>query len=221
MSGVVMLIRRLQRVVGSEGLKGLVGLVRANIRSEFVYWRFVCELAGCRHHISMAGQRWTDIVLERGNLQRLAQWRSLRPARSLPAWLWMDVERGLDFFYVAWCGGELVHICWVVRPGQATSVPGWQLAAGEVELRSAYTMPKFRGRGIWRLMLAFIIEDVRVVGDRSLYAHVAPHNRRSWGPLLQAGFRRVATVRVRKRWGRVYVVEEYQQGEIEGGMVSA
>lgn len=208
-------VRRLKVVVRTEGAKGLVGWIRENIRSEFIYWRFVCELATGRHGNPVSDQRWTETVLERDNLERLTQWRSLRPARSVPAWLWMHVERGLDLSYAAWCGRELAHICWVVRPGQSTSVPGWRLAAGEAELRSAYTFPEFRGRGLWKALVAFMVEDLRAAGYRRLYAHVAPENRASWEPLVRAGFHRVATVQLRKDWGRVRVVE-YSEKETVG-----
>lgn len=116
---------------------------------------------------------------------------------GLPLAFHLDRIREASRPYVALWDGELAHVSWVFMLGAYS--PDMALAPGEAEIRYSHTLPRFRGRGIYRAVIREIARDLEAEGIRRLYAHVVESNTSSLRAFLANGF----TVSLRLRTMRV------------------
>jgi ribosomal protein S18 acetylase RimI-like enzyme len=150
------------------------------------------------------------------SLGQLKVWRSERIGCDgwLPWECFLDSYAGLELVYTVWNGSELAHLCWVARQGQKTSLPRIQVPEGEAEVRGAYTFPRYRNRGLFRLALARLLNDLVREGVQRVFAHVRPENTPSMNAFCQLGFepRAVCEVVCRLGWRRVRFRDPQGQG---------
>ncbi|HEU5323575.1 MAG TPA: hypothetical protein VFX28_22410 [Methylomirabilota bacterium] len=98
--------------------------------------------------------------------------------------------------WVALWEGQLAHIAWIYDSGRRTRF--LRLRPGEAEVRDAFTLEPFRGRGLYPLTNAVMAAELARRGYQRVFGLVAAHGAAfRLGlelALMRVGFRRVATV---------------------------
>jgi ribosomal protein S18 acetylase RimI-like enzyme len=190
---------RLQSAIQQVRLRGLPGvhdLLRSNLWASTDCLRLRTDL---RERVcdGMCGS--DPVRVERGDLSTLNVWRRSQPQAELSGDFLADCTHGLRHFYLGYWNGELAHIVWLAGAGDATTVSSWRAQVGEVELRNALTLQRFRRKGIYRRVVRCALADLSARGIRTAYAHVEEHNHASLETLYGLGFRathRISLLRV-------------------------
>ncbi len=98
--------------------------------------------------------------------------------------------------FVAYWQGQPAHIAWLYDSALPNRLV--RLTAGEAELRYAYTLREFRGRGLYGATNAVMAAELSRRGYRRVYGIIVEHDRSfRLGlemALLRVGFRRVRTL---------------------------
>ncbi len=170
-------------------------MVQGNLVHHSRHVRLRCELGAWRPH-DLAPP--AGFVVRHGSREELIAIRRAA-RRPLPAEFYTDLVDRVTWFYLGRVDGEPAHITWIY--GADDAPPLITLGAGEVELRSVYTMAPYRARGLFGCALDVILADLRREGVRAAFAHVLEENTPSLRAFRSAGFETVGTVVVRKRLG--------------------
>lgn len=129
----------------------------------------------------------------------LARLREARRGISgLPNEFWRDEINEASLCSLMVVGGELASIIWVY-PAPATR-PLLVMESSDAELSATYTMPKFRGRGFHRALLAF--STAWQLSERSrLFMVAAGDNPASLKVIREVGYKEIAVIRRRSLFG--------------------
>jgi len=128
--------------------------------------------------------------LEMWDAERVRTWR--RDREGLPPDFFQDEIDGVQQCAVALVEGELAGLIWVYRSEDASRL--FRLRELEAELNHGHVRAEFRGRGLFREMLAFACRVLREQGCARVYAMVHADNRPSLQAFEGAGFRRARSV---------------------------
>jgi ribosomal protein S18 acetylase RimI-like enzyme len=120
-------------------------------------------------------------------LKRLRQ-----SAPMLSAEFYRDATSGAGWCLVALVDGQPAGIAWLYDQ----TVPGHflKMFAGDVELRSVYTRPEFRCRGVAKILIAKACQHLHDKGFKRVYAVVHESNEPSLKAFRASGFQKVAAV---------------------------
>ncbi len=108
---------------------------------------------------------------------------------------------GLSRFYLGLWEGEIAHILWVARSGEACSVSNLRLEPEDVEFRNVHTLERFRRRKIFGHVLRAALHDLKAEGVKNGFAHVDEHNVASLNGFQEAGFVPMERVVIRRVFG--------------------
>jgi GNAT superfamily N-acetyltransferase len=140
-------------------------------------------------------------------LERLRDAR--RGATSLPNEFWRDKINNASICSLLTVSGEPASIIWIY-PAPAKR-PLIILAPTDAELSATYTLPKFRGRGFHRALLAF--STGWQLRERSrLFMVAAGDNLPSLKVIPEAGYKEVAVIRRRSIFGPKFSAEGMKAG---------
>lgn len=94
------------------------------------------------------------------------------------------------FSYGAFCQGELAHISFLIpaerdRDRRPRLV---KLRPGEAEIGSCVTFPRFRGRGLYPLVIRTVAREAGALGYDEVFMITEQHNVASQQGILKAGF---------------------------------
>lgn len=94
--------------------------------------------------------------------------------------------------YGLFLGGRLAHLSWAVCGDDPSSrgVSLLDLRPGELEICHAYTLPEFRGRGLYPYAIRSLCNISRNQGHRVVYMITERANRSSQRGILKAGLRK-------------------------------
>ncbi len=107
---------------------------------------------------------------------------------------WRDEMSGASHCATLELDGELGGLVWAYE--YPATRPIIELAPGEAELSTSYTLEKFRGRGLYRALLYFATEWQLRVRPR-LFTIVASNNPTPMKAVDQVGFHEIGVIRRR------------------------
>ena len=140
-------------------------------------------------------------------LERLRAAR--RGASGLPNEFWRDKINGASVCSLMVVNGEPASIIWVY-PAPAKR-PLIVMESTDAELSATYTLPKFRGRGFHRALLAY--STIWQLRERSrLFMVAAGDNFASLKVIPEVGYKEVAVIRRRAILGAKFSAERMQSG---------
>ncbi len=97
-----------------------------------------------------------------------------------------------DTCYGAFWKGSLVHVSWVYSYSDGVI----QLKSSEVEISYCFTLPNYRGRGIYPVVLNKICEDLKRKGTSRVYLKILKGNEASIRGAEKASFRKCEISRI-------------------------
>jgi GNAT superfamily N-acetyltransferase len=193
---------------------GLASAVRGLIRYEGISSVLPTALNALKpldFHIFVIGRsdpirevrRSEDVEMYENAIERLRNAR--RGISGLPNEFWRDDINGASLCSMLVVNGEPASIIWVY-PAPAKR-PLIVMEAGDAELSATYTLPKFRGRGFHRALLAFttawqLREHLR------LFMVAAGDNPAPLKVIPEVGYREVAVIRRRSIFGPKFSAEK-------------
>jgi L-amino acid N-acyltransferase YncA len=170
-------IRKAGLVLARHGVRGLLRTLRTAARPHtYLVYRRDLALESADAAI--------DVIVRRGSLDVLRQWREDREAAASP--FLSDRTSGWTRFWWGWLNEEPVGIVW----STGTS-PLLRTGAGEVVIVDLYTNPAFRGRRIAPTLLLAACRDLRKEGFCAAYATIDVENVPSQRAFERSGFTRV------------------------------
>lgn len=136
-----------------------------------------------------------------GAVEELARLRRGLP--GLPADFFRDEIDGARGCVVAEIDGYLAGVAW----GYDESCQGHflRMGSGEVELRSVYSLPEFRRRGVARTIISEACRWFAQQGYQRMYAVIHANNVASQRAFEAAGFRKIAALRRPALFGPRYL----------------
>jgi len=161
---------------------GAFGFLRPN--------RFLVLARELGHDSGPCPQR-EELRLELWDAAALRAYRSSRT--GLPPELYQDEIDGVELCSVVRVGDQVAGFIWIYRPEDASRL--FRLREAEAELNNGYVLPAYRGRGIFKLAIAFACDWLRDQDYRTVYAMVHSTNVPSRSAFEAVSFRTVSTVR--------------------------
>jgi ribosomal protein S18 acetylase RimI-like enzyme len=137
-----------------------------------------------------------ELALELWPSARLKEWRRHRSGLSTE--FFQNEIDGVENCVVAREGDEIAGLIWIYYPGDKSRL--FQLRDGEAELNQGYVLPRYRGRGVFRKVIAFACDTLAKQGYRTAYAMVHSSNVPSLKAFEGAGFHRQGRVRHFLAW---------------------
>lgn len=104
-------------------------------------------------------------------------------------------------------GGEVIGDCWLgidFMPFPAQTVAGMLRKQGYAYTFKAYVNPRYRGLGIFPLLIDEQVKLLRIRGIKALFAAVSPDNTVSRQSGMNMGFKRIYTLHLLNIMGRDY-----------------
>lgn len=114
--------------------------------------------------------------------------------RDLPSEFYQDLGRPEARAFLAFDGAAPALIAWVMRGGSSGLAP---VAPDEGEVDQGHCLQSHRGRGLYAVVLASILEQLGGEGCRRVWMVVHDGNPPALKAAARAGFARIGTVR---RW---------------------
>ncbi len=111
----------------------------------------------------------------------------------------MHLHDEIANFFVAMKGEDILHITWCYSSGYHNRL--LSMHNGEVEIKRAYTLPGFRGRGLAPRTLFFIINYLKDHGIKRIFISVQGDNLPSIRAIEKTGFVIVKKIRFMKILG--------------------
>lgn len=183
-----------------RGAGGIVDILRRKLYWRQVSIRFVVDLQTW----SIEPRSTPGMVVREVTLDEL---RGLRtPDHALA--FYTDRTHGGRRCYVGFVDGEMASISWVFGAGDR--VRHMRLRSGEIMLDGAFTLARFRGRGLLSAVERAILDDARREGMRVAYTHVAVDNRASLRGVAKTGFRPAGVLT--RRWILGVPIRRYGRG---------
>ncbi len=119
--------------------------------------------------------------------------RSIRQDHpGLPIEFYCDEIHGFTKPYVAFINNDIAAIHWLAFPGENSRF----LIFGEndAELNYNTVLPKFRGKGVAKSLMAYIIQENNSNELRNIWGVVHIDNIPQWKPMIQLGFDPVSII---------------------------
>jgi lipid II:glycine glycyltransferase (peptidoglycan interpeptide bridge formation enzyme)/ribosomal protein S18 acetylase RimI-like enzyme len=116
-----------------------------------------------------------------------------RSRRGLPPEFYQDEIDGVELCSVVRVGEEVAGLIWIYRSEDASRL--FRLREVEAELNNGFVLPAYRGRGIFKISIAYACDWLREEGYRTAYAMVHSKNAPSKAAFEGVGFHTVAAVR--------------------------
>ena len=110
-----------------------------------------------------------------------------------------DIYDNVEEFYIAEKYGSLKHISWVYYSEHPNRL--LKLGPKDAEIKYCLTMPEFRGRGIYPLVLREIIRNNSQLGILNTYICVKDDNFSSIRGIEKAGYKFIKRIRLIKIMG--------------------
>jgi len=170
-----------QRGLGATLYWGAFGFLRPN--RFFVYTRKLADAA--------PRPPGADLRLELWDAAAMRAYRSSR--KGLPTELYQDEIDGVELCSVLRAGDEVAGLIWIYRPEDASRL--FRLREAEAELNNGVVLPAYRGRGLFKAVIAHACDWLRAQEYQTVYAMVHSTNGPSRAAFEAAGFHSVATVR--------------------------
>ncbi len=135
--------------------------------------------------------------------------RKLRvPATDLPVEFYRDEIDGIDGCFLASAGSRAAAIAWSYDHDKPAHF--LQMRPGEAEIRSVYSQPEFRGRGLAKSVIAMACDSLVRGGYHRIYAVIHFRNDASLRAFRSIGFTKVAELKRPPLFGPRYVTETGQ-----------
>ena len=101
-------------------------------------------------------------------------------------------EREFSDAWGVWIDGELAHVSWLIPHEHDALLPvrNLKLQPGEAEITHAITASRFRGRGIFPVVIGQLMDLARKQGLNKVYALTGVGNTSSQRAITKAGFSR-------------------------------
>ena len=138
------------------------------------------------------------IFPKKGELQQL---RNAREALNPPQWEFcLDIyDHVADFFVVENSDGIICHISWVYYKGDPNR--NLSLDSDEAEIKYSFTVPEYRGKGLYPETLLEIQTYLNKNGCRKVFICVNEKNHASIKGVQKAGFGFIKKIRLMKFMG--------------------
>ena len=194
-------MRRLRSAVAAlrqDGFSGAADLLRSNLYVSGACLRLRLDLVSLCATERPRAERLAEAG---GTLDYLVGCRDAWSGRRLPSDFFADRIYGLRRFHLGFCDGKLAGILWLAGRGEASTVSNSQPAAREVEVRNVCTLPLFRRRGLFRVVIVAALRAAREQGITVAYAHVDEPNDASMQAFLGVGFRPTHRLEIKRILG--------------------
>jgi ribosomal protein S18 acetylase RimI-like enzyme len=116
-----------------------------------------------------------------------------RSRSNLPPEFYQNEIDGVELCSVVQIGDEVAGFIWVYRPEDTSRL--FCLREAEFELNNGYVLPRFRGRGVFKVAIAAACEWQRSQGAQRALAMVHSSNAPSRSAFEAVGFRATALIR--------------------------
>ena len=131
--------------------------------------------------------KMTEISLE--DLHRM---RDDHP--GLPIEFYCDDIQGFSTPYVAFVNNKIAAISWLVFSGENKNSRFLIFGENDAELNYITVLPQFRGKGIAKSLMAYIIQANKYNGLRHFWIVVHIDNIPQWKPTINLGFDPVSII---------------------------
>lgn len=104
------------------------------------------------------------------------------------------VRLGVNQAYGVFIGDQLAHVSWMItKEIEPKTGDVIQLLTDEIEITACFTVPEFRGRGLYPRAIRHMMHAARQLGYRRVFMKVRPDNIGSIRGIIKAGLRRAGT----------------------------
>ncbi|MHB8754241.1 MAG: GNAT family N-acetyltransferase [Candidatus Acidiferrales bacterium] len=135
--------------------------------------------------------------------------KRLREANSeLPVEFFRDEVDNIQSCFLACVDERLAAIAWSYDHGK----PAYflRMSPGDAEIRSVFSLPEFRGRGLAKAVVAAASESLSREGYRRIYAVIHFRNEASQRAFQSAGFSKIAELNRPPIFGPRYITQTGQ-----------
>jgi len=112
---------------------------------------------------------------------------------DLPREFYYDKIHGVRTCYLTLCGDKLAYIHWVYLKGDYNRF--LRLGNNVAELNYNTTLPEFRGRGLMKKMLVYILKDLKRQEYKMVVGVVHGKNPPALKSVIRAGFKQLGTIK--------------------------
>ena len=183
--------------------EGLWPAIRAALGTllptHFEVWQLLCaNISGLNSNVS-----GTTILAGPPAVESLK--RSREAVSGLPVEFYRDEVDNIQSCFFACAGGRPAAIAWAydhTKPAHFL-----RMSPGDAEIRSVYSLPEFRGRGLAKTVIVAACESLTRGGYRRIYAVIHFRNEASQRAFRSVGFSRVAELNRPPIFGPRYVTE--------------
>lgn len=197
------MIRNLMELIRREGLQQAVrDVVGVLSPARFEIWHLALDST------DLAPAPGPNISLLAGGLA-LANLKASRSRETnLPIEFYRDEIDGINSCVLVKVEERLAAIAWIYYHHQ----PGHflKMSSDEAEIRSVFSLPHFRGRGLAKAVLAGASSWLRNTGCHSVYAVIHFQNTASLNAFQAVGFKKIAEIHRRPLFGPRYVTSSGQ-----------
>jgi GNAT superfamily N-acetyltransferase len=130
------------------------------------------------------------LELKCSSVEELKRLRSGRD--DLPVEFYCDETHGFTKPFLAFSGGEMAAIHWLVMPGQRSRF--LDMKPGDVELNYNTVLPPFRGKRIAQILMSYLVSWSASQGHQHMFGVVHAANIPQFKQMLDMGFRPVEVV---------------------------
>ena len=170
--------------------------------TRFEVWKLSCEnISGPNSNVS-----GTTILAGPPAVESLKRHREA--GSGLPVEFYRDEIDNMQSCFLACVGGQPAAIAWSYDRGK----PAYflRMSSGDTEIRSVYSLPEFRGRGLAKTVIVAACESLAREGYRRIYAVIHFRNEASQRAFQSVGFSKVAELDRPPIFGPRYVTETGQ-----------
>ena len=141
--------------------------------------------------------RCKEFTIRKGNLLEIGR---LRNSQKFAYWEFnCDKYDGVKDFYISIYNESLQHISWIYYRKDPNRI--LRLGKYDAEIKYCLTLPEYRGRGIYPMILTSIASYLRAKGFRNLFICVEKNNIASIRGIEKAGFQALRTIKLIKLFG--------------------
>jgi ribosomal protein S18 acetylase RimI-like enzyme len=169
--------------------------------AKFQIWALAAEDAGAAAKSSAA----KGIELASGPAAVEVLRRLRVSVTDLPVEFYRDEIDGIDGCFLACSGGRVAAVAWSYD--HAKTAHFLLMSPGDAEIRSVYSLPEFRGRGLAKAVIAAACGSLARQDYRRIYAVIHFRNEASQRAFQSVGFSKVAELSRPPIFGPRYVTE--------------
>lgn len=181
-------IHRAIRVLKNYSFKDALSIIKATLYVNEPYYIYFLNTK----YESYSDCQNNGIDIANGSLEEINEFKN---ALSIIPWEFQCHEHdGVNDFYIARENSVIQHISWLYYNSHHNRLLA--LGDNEVEVKYCLTLPRYRGRGVYPLVLKKILHDAKAKNINRVFMCVRQKNHPSIRGIEKAGFKRAGTFRL-------------------------